>query len=179
MTSLPDGTIPKDCSNGCNPVQGHTHLPAEVEERFDEEFVYSDLDDETGKRPNRVWRPTFQLPDRETRAIKSFLVAELEKAKQDGRDSLLKELGLTRAWNVTDIKEIQKAEREKTIWELITTLQYGVDHNEPKRVVKVKPDGLSRLYPCGSRNGLGWNKTAEERAITPPGFANEFFKANQ
>lgn len=57
--------------------------PKGWEERFNEEFVYKDLDDETGKRPNRVWRPTFQLPDRETRAIKSFIFSEIEKAKEE------------------------------------------------------------------------------------------------
>ena len=49
----------------------------------------------------------------------------------------------------------------------------------PKRLIKIKPKNLSKYYPCGSRNGLGWSKSAEERAITPEGFAKAFFKTNK
>lgn len=69
--------------------------------------------------------------------------------------------------------------------------------NPPRKTVKVKPEGLTRKY--GSRtNGRGWSKPecppeyaeyisrlhgdakrAALRAITPPGFAQAFFKANR
>lgn len=51
--------------------------------------------------------------------------------------------------------------------------------NHPKKKITVKPDGLSRYYPCGKRNALGWSKSAEQRAITPPGFAKAFYAANK
>jgi site-specific DNA-cytosine methylase len=50
---------------------------------------------------------------------------------------------------------------------------------EPKKKVKIKPEGLSKYYPSGSRNALGWSKTAVERAITPAGFAKAFYEANK
>mgnify|MGYP001615684843 FL=1 len=50
---------------------------------------------------------------------------------------------------------------------------------DPKKSFKVKPRNLSKYYPGGSRNALGWSKNREERAITPAGFAQAFFKANQ
>jgi len=69
--------------------------------------------------------------------------------------------------------------------------------NLPRKPVKAKPEGLTRKY--GSRsNGRGWSKPecppeyaeyisqfhgdakrAALRAITPPGFAQAFFRANQ
>lgn len=69
--------------------------------------------------------------------------------------------------------------------------------NPPRKTVKVKPEGLTRKY--GSRtNGRGWSKPecppeyeayisrfhgdakrAALRAITPPGFAEAFFRANR
>ena len=51
--------------------------------------------------------------------------------------------------------------------------------NEPKKKVKMKPEGLSKYYPGGSRNGLGWSKNSVERAITPAGFAKAFYEANK
>lgn len=68
--------------------------------------------------------------------------------------------------------------------------------NPPRKTVKVKPEGLTRKY--GSRtNGREWSKPecppeyeayisrfhgdakrAALRAITPPGFAQAFFRAN-
>ncbi|MEK7140731.1 MAG: hypothetical protein AAB815_03020 [Patescibacteria group bacterium] len=51
--------------------------------------------------------------------------------------------------------------------------------NNPKKMVAIKPNGLSKSYPCGSRNGLGWSKTAAERAITPQGFAKAFYDSNK
>jgi len=51
--------------------------------------------------------------------------------------------------------------------------------NEPRKKIKIKPEGLSRFYPCGKRNALGWSKSAEERAITPRGFALAFYSANK
>lgn len=61
----------------------------------------------------------------------------------------------------------------------------------PRKTVAVKPEGLTKKY--GSRiNGRGWSKPicppeyahlglnrAAIRAITPPGFAQAFFKANR
>ena len=51
--------------------------------------------------------------------------------------------------------------------------------NIPQKTVKQKPNQISRTYPCGSRNAVGWSKSAEKRAITPAGFASAFFEANK
>lgn len=57
----------------------------EIEKEFDKEFVYTDKDDENGIVPRKSWRPTFQLPDRETDAIKAFIrqtrIADLEQVE--------------------------------------------------------------------------------------------------
>lgn len=49
----------------------------------------------------------------------------------------------------------------------------------PTKSVKVRPPNSSKKYPNGRSNAKGWSKSAEKRAITPAGFANAFFKANQ
>ncbi|MBU7006335.1 hypothetical protein [Phosphitispora fastidiosa] len=64
--------------------------------------------------------------------------------------------------------------------------------NPPKPIIKEKPENLSVRYPRGSRNGRRMVSPicppeykhlkltrAEIRAITPPGFAKAFFKANR
>lgn len=64
--------------------------------------------------------------------------------------------------------------------------------NPPKPTVHVRPESLTEQMPNGRRNGRGWAKPkcppeyahlgldrAALRAITPPGFAQAFFKANQ
>jgi hypothetical protein len=33
-------------------------------------------------------------------------------------------------------------------------------------------------FPNGRINAIGWSKSSEKRAITPPGFARAFFEAN-
>jgi hypothetical protein len=50
--------------------------------------------------------------------------------------------------------------------------------NDPRKTVRVRPQGMSRKYPNGRWNANGWSKSAEKRAITPKGFAEAFFKAN-
>jgi hypothetical protein len=50
--------------------------------------------------------------------------------------------------------------------------------NIPKKIIKIKPAGLSKTFPNKRCNAVGWSKSAEKRAITPPGFAQAFFKAN-
>lgn len=65
-------------------------------------------------------------------------------------------------------------------------------YNIPKQLVKEKPSGLTKLYPCGTTNSVTWEKPecpeeykhlnlnrAALRAITPPGFAKAFYKANR
>ena len=47
--------------------------------------------------------------------IRTLISKVHQSAKQEGRDSLLKELGLTGAWNMTEIKSIQEAERNRII----------------------------------------------------------------
>lgn len=50
----------------------------------------------------------------------------------------------------------------------------------PIKKYKEKPNGLSKRYPCGSYNAIGWGKlTQEEKAITPSGFAQAFFMSNK
>jgi hypothetical protein len=64
--------------------------------------------------------------------------------------------------------------------------------NPPKPTVKDKPDKLARRYPNGRTNGGKWSapkcppeykhlnlNRAARRAITPPGFAKAFAKANK
>lgn len=58
--------------------------------------------------------------------------------------------------------------------------------NFPKKTVIDRPKDLSKTYPCGSSMAKNWNPRclpgltkADMRAITPPGFANAFFKANK
>lgn len=67
--------------------------------------------------------------------------------------------------------------------------------NEPRKTISVKPDGLEKRYKTGKLNTLAWASRgqmrtatgytdpvltrADLRAITPPGFANAFFKANR
>lgn len=47
------------------------------------------------------------------------LISQVEQeAKQEGRDGLLKELGLTGAWNLTEIKSIQEQSRSATLAEV-------------------------------------------------------------
>lgn len=63
---------------------------------------------------------------------------------------------------------------------------------EPVSKIKVKPKDLTVRYPNGRANGRDWAKIhcppeyahinldrAALRAITPPGFAQAFFKANR
>ena len=63
---------------------------------------------------------------------------------------------------------------------------------EPAATVKIKPQGMTKRYANGRTNcntwcnancpdeykGMGLNRAAI-RAITPPGFANAFYKANK
>lgn len=49
----------------------------------------------------------------------------------------------------------------------------------PTKIIKLRPVGLSKKYPNGRLNADGWSKSAEKRAITPPGFAKAFFEANR
>lgn len=63
---------------------------------------------------------------------------------------------------------------------------------EPAATVKERPALLAHMYPKGSSNGRGWAAPqcpleyadmgldrAAIRAITPPGFANAFYRANK
>jgi len=49
----------------------------------------------------------------------------------------------------------------------------------PKKTVKQRPSGLSKKYPNGRNNAVGWSKSSDKRAMTPPGFAKAFFEANK
>lgn len=51
--------------------------------------------------------------------------------------------------------------------------------NLPKKQVFIRPEGLSKKWPNGKINAIGWSKSAERRAATPAGFAQAFFEANQ
>lgn len=52
--------------------------------------------------------------------------------------------------------------------------------NLPKKVCFSRPSGLTKRYPNGRINSLSWHSlSAEERAITPEGFARKFFEVNQ
>ena len=51
--------------------------------------------------------------------------------------------------------------------------------NIPKGTVKNRPDNLMHRYPGGKLNSKKWSTSAKNRAITPPGFAEAFFKANR
>ncbi len=62
--------------------------------------------------------------------------------------------------------------------------------NAPAKPVKVRPENLTTKFPNGRINTNGWSRKshnpeyvhltlADIRAITPPGFAKAFFKANQ
>jgi hypothetical protein len=64
--------------------------------------------------------------------------------------------------------------------------------NEPASIVKIKPEGLTRRFPCGSTNSVVWEtpnipeeyknmnlSRAALRAITPAGFAEAFYQANK
>lgn len=49
----------------------------------------------------------------------------------------------------------------------------------PRKLVNERQDGLVKRYPNGKTNATNWaGKSAEIRAMTPPGFARAFFKAN-
>jgi hypothetical protein len=50
---------------------------------------------------------------------------------------------------------------------------------QPKKKIKTRPEKMSIKYPNGRHNAVGWSKSAEKRAITPPGFAKAFFEANK
>ncbi len=50
----------------------------------------------------------------------------------------------------------------------------------PLKTKTERPKNMTKRYPCGSYNIIGWGKmSAEEKAITPQGFAKSFFKSNQ
>lgn len=64
--------------------------------------------------------------------------------------------------------------------------------NEPKKIVQTMPEGITRRYKSGKVNTLAWSKPeppewvdaskltrADLRAITPPGFAQAFFRSNR
>lgn len=63
--------------------------------------------------------------------------------------------------------------------------------NEPRKTVTAMPDGITKRYKSGKVNTLAWAAPqypeyahlnldrAALRAITPPGFAQAFFKANK
>ena len=48
------------------------NLIEERNKKFDEEFVYSDLEATSGQPAKKPWRPTHQLRDAETTALKQF-----------------------------------------------------------------------------------------------------------
>lgn len=50
----------------------------------------------------------------------------------------------------------------------------------PIKKCKERPNGMTKKYPCGSSNLIGWGKlTARKKAITPQGFAKAFFESNK
>jgi len=49
----------------------------------------------------------------------------------------------------------------------------------PQKNTYLKPEGLAKVFPNGSSNAKNWSGTAAKRAITPPGFAQAFFRANR
>ena len=50
----------------------------------------------------------------------------------------------------------------------------------PTKKYKERPKGMTKKYPCGSSNLIGWGKlTGKKKAITPQGFAKAFFEANK
>lgn len=51
--------------------------------------------------------------------------------------------------------------------------------NEPRKTETDRSNRKSVKYPNGRHNAVGWSRSAEKRAITPQGFANAFYKANQ
>ena len=51
--------------------------------------------------------------------------------------------------------------------------------NPPIRKIKSRPQNLSRIYPNGRHNAIGWSKSADKRALTPAGFALAFFAKNR
>jgi hypothetical protein len=55
---------------------------------------------------------------------------------------------------------------------------WGFFKNPKKQALK-RPASLTQKFKNGSINAKGWSGTAEKRAITPPGFAQAFFEANQ
>ena len=64
-------------------------------------------------------------------------------------------------------------------WGLKPTDIWGYFKN-PRKTYRKRPKGMTKKYPCGSYNTIGWGKlNAEEKAITPPGFAQAFFRANK
>jgi hypothetical protein len=62
--------------------------------------------------------------------------------------------------------------------------------NEPAKKIKIRPENLTTKFPNGRINTNGWSrksfnpeyahmKISDVRAITPPGFAQAFYEANQ
>lgn len=59
------------------------------------------------------------------------LLSQIEQeAKQEGRDGLLKELGLTQGWNMKDIKSIRSEERSHTLAEIREKIEEYFGHIE-------------------------------------------------
>lgn len=50
--------------------------------------------------------------------------------------------------------------------------------NPPAKHTDIRPLGLSKRFPNGRLNAVGWSKSGDKRAITPKGFAKAFFEAN-
>jgi hypothetical protein len=51
--------------------------------------------------------------------------------------------------------------------------------NKPKKLITIRPMGLTKRFPNNRINVIGWSKSSDKRAITPPGFAKAFFEANR
>lgn len=63
-------------------------------------------------------------------------------------------------------------------WGIKPTDLWGYFNNPPK-LVKFRPKGITKKYPNGSVCFVGWSQSAEIRATTPAGFAKAFYEANQ
>ena len=97
-------------------------------------------------------------PDRKfhKKQLYHYLREKIAEAKQEGRDGLLKELGLTQAWNMKEIRSIRDQALREVGEVIVSSPVFGVGPEENKLF-----DRLEKSYKLNS----GWDIQEDQLAI--------------
>jgi len=129
-------TIPcsKKCGQWFTPPKESKPLSPDVEARFDEKFPPF----QGVGAPFPIFADT---PNRQHLA--AFLAEEIARAKQEGRDSLLKELGVIEFWNKAEIKDIQEKAKADAVREIIEKIK-GRKHRVDNAIMTPEREAENR-----------------------------------